>query len=266
MTDHLWDELPVGFLKKSAQGWLRLDRDVREVDVKLARAQKFKCAFCSQTTGLIIEHDHWPQRGSGEKLTIYNVRGLACHGCNWHLGMFEADQRGDCRGWDDAYIRISERNFEPYSYAYECRVFELLDKELEERLGSSNYWKRRLFLQRFDDWYDWGRRHYPWPSHFSEIKERRQRMIRTPEQFWNGLAAIARFVIEQQRKDPHYELPEQFLKLLVRVKPILDDAWPLIEERYQAIQAEPPTPGRPTDSEPIRVAQPLICGALPPRP
>jgi Recombination endonuclease VII len=241
MIDRFWDQLPAGFLKKSEKGWMRLDRNVRELVVELARAQKFKCAFCSQTAGLIIEHDHWPLRGSGDKLTIYNIRGLTCHGCNWHLGMFEADQRGDFRGWDDAYIRISEREFQPYSYAHECRIFELLDKELEERLGPANYWKRRLFLQRFDDWYDWGRRHYPWPSYFAEIKERRRRMIRTPEQFWNTMAAIAKFVFEQQQKDPDYEPPEQFLQLFVRVKPILDEAWPLIETRYLAIQAEKQT-------------------------
>jgi hypothetical protein len=57
------------------------------------------------------------------------------------------------------------------------------------------------------------------------------------------VAAICRFVVEQQRKDPDFELPEPFLKLLVRLKPILDEAWPLIEERYRAIQASKPIPG-----------------------
>jgi hypothetical protein len=32
-------------------------------------------------------------------------------------------------------------------------------------------------------------------------------------------------------------VPEQFVQLLVRVKPMLDEAWPLIEQRYLAIQA-----------------------------
>jgi hypothetical protein len=73
------------------------------VVVELAREQKFKCAFCDKAKGLIIEHDHWPERDSGDKLTIYNVRGLACSGCNWHLGTYEADERGDYRGFDDAY-------------------------------------------------------------------------------------------------------------------------------------------------------------------
>jgi hypothetical protein len=45
-----------------------------------------------------------------------------------------------------------------------------------------------------------------------------------------------------QRNDPDFELPEQFLQLLVRVKPILDKAWPLIEQRYRAIQAAKPIP------------------------
>jgi hypothetical protein len=238
MSDHLWDQLPAGFLKRTPRGWMRLDRDVRSLILQLARAQNFKCAFCSETKGLIVEHDHWPERGSGDKLTIYNVRGLACSGCNWHLGMYEADARGDYRAWDDAYIRISDRDFEPYAYAYECRIHALQEEELEQRLGTIAYWNRRLFLQKFDDWREWGRGRYPWPSYFAEIKERRRRMIRTPEQFWSTFAACVKFVVEERSRNPDYEIPEQFTKLLVRMKPLLDEAWPIIEERYREIQAE----------------------------
>ncbi len=98
---------------------MRLDLDVRELVVELARGQNFKCAFCDETQDLIIEHDHYPERGSGDKPTIYNIRGLACSGCNWHLGMYEADERGDYRGFDDAYIRIDENDFYPYAQAYD---------------------------------------------------------------------------------------------------------------------------------------------------
>jgi Recombination endonuclease VII len=89
MSDSPWSQLPAGFLKKTPKGWMRLDRDVRRLVVELAREQNFKCPFRDRTKGLIIEHDHWPDRGSGDKLTIYNVRGLACTRCNWHLGMDE---------------------------------------------------------------------------------------------------------------------------------------------------------------------------------
>lgn len=82
---------------------MRLDPGVRKLVVELARAQNFKCAFCDATRGLIIEHDHYPERGTGDKPTVYNIRGLACSGCNWHLGMYEADERGDYRGFDDAF-------------------------------------------------------------------------------------------------------------------------------------------------------------------
>src|ERR1700757_3917371 len=78
-----------------------------------------ECSNCNEILEIApyeISGDH------GDKLTIYNVRGLACTRCNWHLGMYEADARGDCRGWEDAYIYISERDFEPYAYAYECRI------------------------------------------------------------------------------------------------------------------------------------------------
>jgi hypothetical protein len=236
MSDRLWSELPAGFLKKSPKGWMRLDRDVRRLVVELAREQKFKCAFCDKAKGLIIEHDHWPERGSGDKLTIYNVRGLACSGCNWHLGMYEADERGDYRGFDDAYIRIDENDFYPYAQAYDDRVLTLIETELEQRMEPSNYWRRRLFLQKFDE-REWSRRH-PWPSYFGEIKERRRMIIRTPEQFWESFGACVRFVVEEKQKNPDFEIPEQFIRVAVRVKSLLDEIWPQIEGRYMAIQAK----------------------------
>lgn len=236
MSDDLWYQLPAGFLNRTPKSWLRLDRFLRSLVVELARAQNFKCAFCDRTKGLIIEHDHWPERGSGDVPTVYNVRGLACRQCNWHIGMYEADARGDYRGWDNAHIYISENDFYPYAFAYECRVRALLEEELERQLGPVKYWRRRLFLQKFDDWHEWGGR-YPWSSYFAEIKDRRPRKIRTPEQFWKTLTACVRFVVEEKQKNPNFELPEQFLKLLVRLKPVLDELWPHIEERYRVIQA-----------------------------
>jgi hypothetical protein len=44
-------------------------------------------------------------------------------------------------------------------------------------------------------------------------------------------------VVEERQKNPSFELPEQFLKLIVRLKPVLDELWPHIEQRYRAIQA-----------------------------
>lgn len=225
-----------GLLKKTARGWIRLDPGVRKLVVELARAQNFKCAFCDETRGLIIEHDHYPERGSSDKPTVYNIRGLACSGCNWHLGMYEADERGDYRGFDDAYIRIGERHFYPYSQAYDHRVLTLIEEELEQRMEPVNYWRRRLFLQKFGE-REWSR-HYPWPSYFREIRERRRMRIRTPEQFWDAFAACARFVVEEKRRNPDFDIPEAFIRLAVRVKPIIDEIWPQIEGRYMAIQAK----------------------------
>jgi hypothetical protein len=235
MSDHFWRQLPAGLLKKTARGWKRLDPGVRKLVAELARAQNFKCAFCDETRGLIIEHDHYPERGSSDKLTVYNVRGLACSGCNWHLGMYEADERGDYRGFDDAFIRIDERDFYPYAQAYEHRVLTLIEEELEQRMDPVNYWRRRLFLQKFDE-REWSR-HYPWPSYFDEITQRRRMMIRTPEQFWEAFAASVRFVVEAKRKNPDFEIPEAFIRIALRVKPIIDEVWPQIEERYRTIQA-----------------------------
>jgi hypothetical protein len=92
--------------------------------------------------------------------------------------------------------------------------------------------------RRSTDWREWDSRYYPWRSYFAEIKERRRRIIRTPEQFWKVFAACTRFVVEESRRNPDFGIPEQFLRIVVRVKPILDELWPQIEERYRAIQAE----------------------------
>ncbi|WFU80752.1 hypothetical protein QA645_41125 [Bradyrhizobium sp. CIAT3101] len=62
--------------------------------------------------------------------------------------------------------------------------------------------------------------------------------IPTPEQFRNIFAACARFAIEEKRRNPDFEIPEQFVRMVIAVKPLLDEAGPLIEERYQAIKAK----------------------------
>lgn len=40
-----------------------------------------------------------------------------------------------------------------YTYSYDCRIFALYESELEHRC--SNYWQRRIFLNKFDDWREW---------------------------------------------------------------------------------------------------------------
>lgn len=50
--------------------------------------------------------------------------------------------------------------------------------------------------------------------------------------------ACGRFVIEEKRRNPDFETPAAFIRMVVAVKPLLDEAWPLIEERYQTIKAK----------------------------
>jgi hypothetical protein len=52
------------------------------------------------------------------------------------------------------------------------------------------------------------------------------------------LAACTRFVVEETRRNPDFVVPDQFLLILARVKPMLDEIWPQIENRYRAIQAK----------------------------
>jgi hypothetical protein len=111
------------------------------------------------------------------------------------------------------------------------------------RKSSSIGWARaitggdNLFLQRADDFREWGGRSL-WRSHFTELKERQRWKIRTPDQFWKVLAACTRFVVEETRRNPDFVVPDQFLLILARVKPMLDEIWPQIENRYRAIQAK----------------------------
>lgn len=151
--------------------------------------------------------------------------------------MYEADARGDYRGWDDAYIYITDRDFEPYAYEYECRLATLYEDELEQRMGTLKYWRRWHFLQKMDDWREWGGSRHPSRVYFAEIKWRR-RIIRSPEQLWITLAACVRFFVEETKRNPNFKIPELVLRALAKIKAFLDEIWPHIETRYLAIKAE----------------------------
>ena len=236
----LWSKLPTGFLKMSFKTWSRLDFDIRSLIIKLARDQNFKCVHCDESHGLIVEHDHYPDHGRGDRYTVYNIRGLVCHRCNWHLGKYEQEKRGDYSEWSDFHQYISDGDYDSYIFAYECRVSPLLEAMIEKRLGSRNYWRRRSLLTKFDDWREWGgrRRTYPWYWGFNEIKEKKYWHIKTPEQAIRNLAALIRYVLKELEKNPAYEPPEEFLKLMVRVKPLLDSIRPIVEERLKSIGVE----------------------------
>jgi hypothetical protein len=228
----LWEELPDDLLRKKRRGFSRLDYDVQRLIVKLARDQGYKCAHCSQSHDLIIEHDHFPELGPGEKPTIFNIRGLVCGRCNWHIGMYEAEARGEYSSWPDRLPRVSEDTYWGYVYDYQIRVWPLVQAELEKRLGSQNYWRRRLFLQKFDDWLEYPvRRRYPWYWGFAEIKDKKYGPIRTPKQALRVLHACMLFVVEQLRKDPEYQPPASFLKLMIDLEPFFDGIRATVEER-----------------------------------
>lgn len=57
MSVGLWDKLPPGFLKIGFKRWRKLNHGVRRLVAELAESQNFKCALCSATRGLVIEHD-----------------------------------------------------------------------------------------------------------------------------------------------------------------------------------------------------------------
>jgi hypothetical protein len=225
----LWNKLPRGFLKKGFKGWDRLDYDVKLLIVELAEEQKFKCAHCNSERGLIVEHDHSPEFGGGDRYTIYNIRGLVCQRCNWHLMVYEKDRSGEYRGFDEVYSYISDQEYESYIYAYDCRVITLYEESLKERMGVLKYLRRRSFLDRFDDW-EW-RGHYPWHWEFDEIKDQKYGNIRTPLRFIKTLAACVQFVEGELENNPAYEPPEKFVEVIFRMKPLMDELRPVVEAR-----------------------------------
>jgi recombination endonuclease VII len=196
MSLMLWNKLPRGLLKKQFKAWDRLNPDVKRLVVRLAEEQKFKCVHCPRERNLIIEHDHDPEFGPGDKLTAFNIRGLVCQRCNWHLMIYEKDLNGEHRGFDDVYSYISDHEWETYIYAYDCRAVRLHESLLEGRMGTLKYLKRRIFLDKFDDWKEWGarKRSYPWHWGIDDVKKQKRSVIRTPEQFLKVLAAIAEYL------------------------------------------------------------------------
>ena len=241
MSLTLWNRLPNGFLKKQFKAWDRLDYGVKRLIVELAEDQKFKCVHCSEKRDLIIEHDHNPIHGSGEKITVFNIRGLVCQGCNWHLMIYEKDLNGEYRGFDDVYSNISDRDWESYIYAYDCRVIGLHESRLEERMGAAKYWRRRIFLDKFDDWEEYGTRkhHYPWHWGFDEIKERKRWTIKTPEQFFKVLAAFLQYLKNELAKNPDWEPPDEVLRGVARIKPFLDELRLIAEARLSTPVRDP---------------------------
>jgi hypothetical protein len=151
MSAALWCQLPDRFLKISFKRFAQLDYDVRLLIIDLARNQKFKCALCDDDRALEIEHDHDPAYGTGKKPTIYNIRGLTCRACNFHLGLYERDKNGEAWEFGDITCRISDRKWEDYNYAYDCRFIGLYEDKRKEQMGIK-YWPRKVFLDKFDDW------------------------------------------------------------------------------------------------------------------
>jgi hypothetical protein len=230
MSIILWDKLPPGLLSMGLKRWSKLDHDVRLLIFELANEQKFKCALCSRTRNLIVEHDHDPEHGPGKPITVHNIRGLACQRCNWHLMVYEKYLNGEYRGFDEASSNISSYQWENYIYAYECRVGDLREERLKQELGILNYWRRRNFLNKFDEWREWGGR-YPWYWGFDEIKDQRYGKIRTPRQFIRTLHACVLFVKGEIEKNPNYVPPEQFLETMFRIKPFLDELHTAVKAR-----------------------------------
>jgi hypothetical protein len=230
----LWQKLPTGFLKRKYRGWCQLDYDLQCLIVALAEKQRFKCALCSQTKGLEIEHDHDPEFGPGDQRTIYNIRGLACRKCNWLIMMFEAEERGEYVHWENLSFKLDDSRYWSYIDSYETRSYPLIQAALKAKLGGWNYWRRRILLSKFDGWKEWPH-DYPWHWGFEEIKEKRHGKIRTAGQFLKALVACVKFLADKVREDPDYRHSAEFLRCMAQLEPIMDTLRPIIEPRLMEL-------------------------------
>ena len=228
MSIELWSRLPAGLLKRSFSSWKNFDYEVKSLIVELAEKQKFKCIHCGRAKGLVIEHDHDPEFGTGKDYTIYNIRGLTCQRCNWHLMLYEKDAAFEERSWNNADSRITDSEYGKYIYEYQIRSAPLIQKALEQKLGKANYWHRSNFLFKFDDWREFGR-NSSWGSTFESRTKRPT--IREFKQFIFTLAECVKFVAAEQERNPDYVPPDKFLQLLIKVKPIVNEALKLSDSQ-----------------------------------
>jgi hypothetical protein len=219
MSFELWQKLPEEFLRMKYPRFSKYGGDVKRLIVELAVKQNFKCALCGRDRNLVVDHDHYPEEGPGDRFTVYNIRGLVCQGCNWDLAFYETEEAGGCFGWENVSCKLSSQDYEDYISFYECRADARREALLEKRIP--NYWHRRLILDRFDAWYYDGGEPPLW---YWRYKEQESRKIETPEDAVRVLTAILQFASEQFKKDPNFEPPEQFWKLMDLVRPIIDEA------------------------------------------
>lgn len=242
MSLRLWSKLPEGFLKMGLRTWNTLDYDVRSLIVRLAIEQGFKCALCTKTRKLEVEHDHCPDYGPGHKYTVYNVRGLVCRRCNWHLMVYEKDLHGEYRGFDEVSSWFSDRDWEEYVYPYECRVIELNEIALQEKMGTIKYLRRRIFLDKFDEWREWGparKSTYPWYWAFDEIKNQKYGDVRTPKQFLRMMKVTVKYLNHlnaELEKNPDLEIPERHLEFLLKLRAFIEPLVVLPEVQARLLQ------------------------------
>jgi hypothetical protein len=224
-----WNDLPGGFLRLGFNRWLRFDPELRDLIVKLARDQHFRCALCSTNCDLIVEHDHYPYIGEGERPTVYNTRGLVCNRCNRHIDFYEQRERGD-GGWDHVNICFSDHHYGAYILAYDCRVLALWEDDLEKRLGY-RYWRRRQFVDKFYEWRK-GWIEYPWKSYFQEIRIRKK-WAKNPVLFFETIIACIKFVLAEKEKNADYQPPDDFIRVAFQIKPFIEQLRPIVEARLE---------------------------------
>ncbi|MCW5686069.1 MAG: hypothetical protein KIT85_16860 [Pseudolabrys sp.] len=216
MSQLPWNELPPRFLKKRHSSWKALRPEIQAVVVDLANKQGFKCALCDADSNLIIEHDHEPDEGAGDIFTIYNIRGLTCSRCNSALSVHERLERGEYVGLEISESRLSLHSYENYIGRYRSRVSPLIEAELERRMGSSNYWRRRNFMLKFDIWfYEGGNAPSWWIRH-------RSSEIRSMRKFFRVTEAMLDFINSEIVTNPKPEVLSRIITNLLSLKSVFE--------------------------------------------
>lgn len=213
----LWNKLPEGLLGRSFESWHRLGYKVQLLVLRLAEEQNSKCFFCSNGTGLFIDHEHYP--GIKEKVTVYNIRGLLCPRCNSHISYIEQEEVLGFTNFENAECWLSSSDVETYKYLFDQRVIEFREADLEEEMGGHRYLERGARLSQIEYWRESASTSQWEPFEHAKFRQRMKHTRFVAAYFLTTL----RYIAKQFEADPNYDPPENVRAFIEQITPLMDE-------------------------------------------